>query len=202
MIIQTNKATSKEENQNNIKTDQSHEVENVEQNINEDENKIQPQPEGLSSDEKEEIKELTPEERISELEDKIARTFAEMENQRRRFEKEKDDAFDYGGFSLARETLNLVDNLERSKFALENDEIRAKNNLLIEIKSAIEEDRCEAIILGCAGMTDLTRWLSEETGIPVIDGVVSALKIVEALIGAGLKTSKVGGYSTPIPKDY
>ena len=86
--------------------------------------------------------------------------------------------------------------------ALENDETRAQNNLLIEIKSAIEEDRCEAIILGCAGMTDLTQWLSEEAGIPVIDGVVSALKIVEALIGAGLKTSKVGGYSTPIPKDY
>ena len=66
--------------------------------------------------------ELSPEEKIKELEDKLARTFAEMENQRRRFEKEKDDAFDYGGFSLARETLNLVDNLERSKLALESDE--------------------------------------------------------------------------------
>ena len=112
----------KEENQNNIKTDQSHEVENVEQNINEDENKIQPQPEGLSSDEKEEIKELTPEERISELEDKIARTFAEMENQRRRFEKEKIDAFEYGGYSFAKEALNLIDNLERSKHVLESDD--------------------------------------------------------------------------------
>ena len=61
-------------------------------------------------------------EKLSELEDKLARTFAEMENQRRRFEKEKDDAFDYGGFSLARETLNLIDNLERSKDALNNDE--------------------------------------------------------------------------------
>ena len=66
--------------------------------------------------------EKSPEEKILELEDKLARTFAEMENQRRRFEKEKDDAFDYGGFSLARETLNLIDNLERSKLALENDE--------------------------------------------------------------------------------
>ena len=112
----------KEENQNNTKTDQSHEVENVEQNINEDENKIQPQPEGLSSDEKEEIKELTPEERISELEDKIARTFAEMENQRRRFEKEKIDAFEYGGYSFAKEALNLIDNLERSKHVLESDD--------------------------------------------------------------------------------
>ncbi len=112
----------KEENQNNTKTDQSHEVENAEQNINEDENKIQPQPEGLSSGEKEEIKELTPEERISELEDKIARTFAEMENQRRRFEKEKIDAFEYGGYSFAKEALNLIDNLERSKHVLESDD--------------------------------------------------------------------------------
>ena len=63
-----------------------------------------------------------PEDKIKELEDKLARAYAEIENQRRRFEKEKDEAFDYGGFSLARETLNLIDNLERSKFALENDE--------------------------------------------------------------------------------
>ena len=67
-------------------------------------------------------KDLKPEDKMKELEDKLARAYAEIENQRRRFEKEKDDAFDYGGFSLARETLNLVDNLERSKFALENDE--------------------------------------------------------------------------------
>jgi molecular chaperone GrpE len=67
-------------------------------------------------------KEITPEEKISELEDKLARTFAEMENQRRRFEKEKEDAFEYGGSSFAREALNLIDNLERSKQVLENDE--------------------------------------------------------------------------------
>ncbi len=63
-----------------------------------------------------------PEETILELEDKLARTFAEMENQRRRFEKEKEDAFEYGGFSLAKEALNLLDNLERSKQILKNDE--------------------------------------------------------------------------------
>ena len=74
-----------------------------------------------------ENKDLKPEDKIKELEDKLARAYAEIENQRRRFEKEKDDAFDYGGFSLARETLNLVDNLERSKFALENDE-KLKNS--------------------------------------------------------------------------
>ena len=112
----------KEENQNSTATDQGQEVENAEKNINEDENKIQPQPEGLSSNEKEEIKELNPEERITELEDKIARTFAEMENQRRRFEKEKIDAFEYGGYSFAKEALNLIDNLERSKHVLESDD--------------------------------------------------------------------------------
>jgi len=67
--------------------------------------------------------ETTPEEKVKELEDKLARTFAEMENQRRRFEKEKDDAFDYGGFTFAKEALNLIDNLERSKLILESDEV-------------------------------------------------------------------------------
>jgi molecular chaperone GrpE len=76
----------------------------------------------VEKNQEEKIKELTPEEKINTLEDKLARTLAEMENQRRRFEKEKDDAFDYGGFSFAREALKLIDNLERSKQSLENDE--------------------------------------------------------------------------------
>jgi molecular chaperone GrpE len=74
-------------------------------------------------EEKEETKEVSPEEKIEQLEDKLSRTFAEMENQRRRFEKERDDAFNYGGFTFAKETLNLIDNLERSKHILENDEV-------------------------------------------------------------------------------
>ena len=74
-----------------------------------------------SLEKNEEIKEITPEEKIIELEDKVTRTFAEMENQRRRFEKEREDAFNYGGFALAKETLNLIDNLERSKKILESD---------------------------------------------------------------------------------
>ena len=69
-----------------------------------------------------EKKEFSPEEEIINLKDKLARTFAEMENQRRRFQKERDDAFEYGGFSFAKESLNLLDNLERSKISLENDE--------------------------------------------------------------------------------
>ena len=72
--------------------------------------------------EKNQETEITPEDKIKELEDKLARTFAEMENQRRRFEKEKEDAFEYGGYSFAKEALNLIDNLERSKQVLENDD--------------------------------------------------------------------------------
>ena len=66
--------------------------------------------------------EINIEDQIKVLEDKLARTLAEMENQRRRYEKEKDDAFEYGGFSFAKESLNLLDNLERSKASLENDD--------------------------------------------------------------------------------
>jgi len=77
--------------------------------------------------EKKQEKEITPEDTIKELEDKLARTFAEMENQRRRFEKEKEDAFEYGGTSFAKEALNLIDNLERSKQVLKNDD-KLKNS--------------------------------------------------------------------------
>ena len=72
--------------------------------------------------ETQETKEKSAEEIISELEDKLARTFAEMENQRRRYEKEREDAYEYGGFSFAKEALGLIDNLERSKKILENDD--------------------------------------------------------------------------------
>ena len=71
--------------------------------------------------------EKSPEDKIAELEEKIVRLYAEMENQRRRYEKEKEDAFEYGGFSFAKETLNLIDNLERSKATIENDN-RLKNS--------------------------------------------------------------------------
>ena len=77
-----------------------------------------------------EPREVSPEEKILELEDKIARAFAEMENQRRRFEKEREDAFNYGGFSFAKETLNLIDNLERSKQILENDDALKNSDAL------------------------------------------------------------------------
>ena len=105
-----------------------------EENLNEEsktldpsnkDNKTEEQAEQSSDkfiSEEEERREASPDEKIKELEDKLARAFAEMENQRRRFEKEKDDAFDYGGFTFAKEALNLIDNLTRSKLILESDE--------------------------------------------------------------------------------
>ena len=94
-------------------------------------NKIKSTPD---SEKKEELKEkevkLSPEDKIKELEEKLARTLAEMENQRRRFEKEKDDAFEYGGFSFARESLNLIDNFDRAKQSLENDEKIKESDVL------------------------------------------------------------------------
>ena len=79
-------------------------------------------PDISKNNEKESEDKTTPKDKIKELEDKLARTLAEMENQRRRFEKEKDDAFEYGGFSFAKESLNLIDNFDRAKQSLENDE--------------------------------------------------------------------------------
>ena len=105
-----------------------------EENLNQDDNTKQSTEDNSNNEKlskenqtninKEETRaETTPEEKVKELEDKLARTFAEMENQRRRFEKEKDDAFDYGGFTFAKEALNLIDNLARSKLILESDEV-------------------------------------------------------------------------------
>ena len=105
----------KEENINKDNTTPETSAEKKETEIPSDENQEQ-------TSTVEEKKEFNPEEKIKELEDKLARTFAEMENQRRRFEKEKDDAFDYGGFLFAKEALNLIDNLARSKLILESDE--------------------------------------------------------------------------------
>ena len=110
----------KEENQNSTSADQNQET--VKETKKPEENLVEENKEETDQEPKEEIKELTPEEKIAELEDKIARTFAEMENQRRRFEKEKEDAFEYGGYSFAKEALNLIDNLDRSKQVLESDD--------------------------------------------------------------------------------
>ena len=93
------------------------ETNNKEKTLN-DENK--------SKSEKKE--ELTPEDKLQETEDKLIRSYAELENQRRRYEKEKDEAYEFGGMALAKECLNLTDNLERSKLSIINDESLEKNN--------------------------------------------------------------------------
>ena len=109
----------KEENQNNNMTKESQEPE---KETPETKKNLDNEDKDNKEQNKEESKDITPEEKIAELEDKVARTFAEMENQRRRFEKEKEEAFEYGGYSFAKEALNLIDNLERSKNVLETDE--------------------------------------------------------------------------------
>ena len=99
----------------------------------EEKNTIEESQEDLKKDKSndnkaEEEKKISPEEKIVELEDKLTRSFAELENQRRRFEKEKDEAFDYGGMVFARDALNLLDNLERSKQSINNDQNLDENS--------------------------------------------------------------------------
>ena len=117
----------KEENKDNASALESENNEQSSEKVVEEQKNVSDGVEKESDGvEKEKEEKLTPEEELEVLKDKLARTFAEMENQRRRFEKEKDDAYEYGGYSFAKEALNLLDNLERSKIALENDE-RLKN---------------------------------------------------------------------------
>lgn len=86
--------------------------------------------------------------------------------------------------------------------ALENAAPEVVARLRDECARAIAEDRAEAIVLGCAGMTELAAHLAADLGVPVIDGVVAGVKLIEALVGLGLSTSKVGGYASPLPKAY
>ena len=114
--------SKKEDKSNNTKNNQT------------DKNNID-QPEKENA---EEAKELSLDEKIKELEEKIVRLYAEMENQRRRYDKEKDEAFEYGGFSFAKEALNLLDNLERSKESLNNDETIKDQDILKKVISHLD----------------------------------------------------------------
>lgn len=78
----------------------------------------------------------------------------------------------------------------------------ARGRISREIDRAIDEDRADSIVLGCAGMADLAAALTREHGLPVIDGVASAVKLAESLVSLGLKTSKRGGYAPPLTKTY
>ena len=91
-----------------------------------------------TSDKSEEIKELSLEDKLKEAQDKILRTLAETENQRRRFAKETKEAFEYGGFNLARETLSVLDNLQRAYQSIQNDENLKDNKDLNKFLKNIE----------------------------------------------------------------
>ena len=81
--------------------------------------------------------------KVKELEEKVLRTLAEMENQRRRFEKEREDAFEFGGFAFAKESLALIDNLERAKTSFTNDKKFKENrdpSKILEIFEILEKD--------------------------------------------------------------
>ncbi len=118
------------EKEQNQKTEDNTQIENKDDEvINETSNN---KPDN-NLDTKQEETEIKPEDKIRELEDKLARTFAEMENQRRRFEKEREEAYEYGGFNFAKEALNLIDNLERSKQILQNDETLKNSDALKKI---------------------------------------------------------------------
>ena len=105
------------DNTSEINNEAENEVESKEKTVNEDNNSKKDQKE-----------ELSPEDKLRETEDKLTRSYAELENQRRRYEKEKNEAYDFGGMTLAKECLNLTDNLERSKLSIINDENLEKKN--------------------------------------------------------------------------
>ena len=107
----------KDQNSNTDKNKSNEKISNLD-DISTEKTQVEEKNKEQSSKEKE----LSPEEKIKDLEDKVTRALAEMENQRRRYEKEREDAFEYGGFAFARENLNLIDNLERAKQSLENHE--------------------------------------------------------------------------------
>ena len=120
--------------------DQTPEKNNKQENENKDTDRVVSETEIQPN---EEIIKIAPEEEIKILKDKVARAYAELENQRRRYEKEKDEAFEYGGFSFAKEALNLLNNLERSKVSLNNDEtLKDKDSLkkIIEHLEIINND--------------------------------------------------------------
>ena len=118
------------EKEQNQKTENNTQIENKDDEVIDETSNKEPDK---NLDTKKEEAEIKPEDKIRELEDKLARTFAEMENQRRRFEKEREEAYEYGGFNFAKEALNLIDNLERSKQILQNDETLKNSEALKKV---------------------------------------------------------------------
>ena len=86
--------------------------------------------------------------------------------------------------------------------ALEDPASGALDQIRSEIRRALDQDGCESIVLGCAGMVDMARSLSEELGVPVVEGVTAAVKFIEGLAALGMTNSKRGGYAPPRSKAY
>ena len=85
---------------------------------------------------------------------------------------------------------------------LERPDSSASAAILEECRRAVREDRADAIVLGCAGMTDLAKRIGDALEVPVVDGVTAGVKLVEALVALGLRTSKAGDLAFPLPKAY
>ena len=102
------------------------------------ENEDEPKKTEVTEKEKPPAKEETIEDKLKAVEEKLLRTMAEMENQRRRFEKEKQEAFEFGGFNFAKESLSLLDNIDRAITSFKNDNNLKNNKDLNKIIEGIE----------------------------------------------------------------
>ncbi len=91
---------------------------------------------------------------------------------------------------------------EIAVLALEEEGSNAQARVIEECRKAIEEDHADSVLLGCGGMSDLMAKVTREIGAPAIDGVSAGVKMVEALVGLGLGTSKRQGYARPLAKEY
>lgn len=130
-VEEKNESDLKQDKSNNNQSKKGVDSVNEEDKIQDEKNK---EKEGLESKNKEELNDK----KVKELEEKILRALAEMENQRRRFEKEREDAFEFGGFTFARESLALIDNLERAKTSFTNNKEYKENKDLPKILEAFE----------------------------------------------------------------
>ena len=115
-------------------------MEEIEKNINKENEIEEPLEEVEKSTEKESVEEVekSTEEELKEVQEKLLRTMADMENQRRRFEKERKEAFEFGGYNFAKESLALLDNLDRATASFKSDEILKNNKDLNKIIDGIE----------------------------------------------------------------
>ena len=110
----------------------------IKSDIKKDEKSLPEDKNDTQKNEKISIKEENIEDKLKTIEDKLLRTLAEMENQRRRFEKERQEAFEFGGFNFARESLSLLDNIDRAITSFKNDDKLKDNKDLDKIIDGIE----------------------------------------------------------------